>query len=55
MGAAIAATCPGGSEPAAEAGRKLEAVRAAVAHEFPTADIDRMLREIEHGYLGEER
>jgi transposase-like protein len=43
------------SEPAAEAGRKLEVVRAAARHEFPTADIDQMLREIERGYLGEER
>lgn len=35
-------------------GRKLEAVRAAVAYEFPTADMDRMLREIEAGYGGDE-
>lgn len=39
------------SEPAVEAGRKLEVVRAAARHDFPTADIDRMLREIERGYL----
>ena len=39
------------SEPAIEAGRKLEAIRAAVRHEFPTADIEQMLREIERGYL----
>ena len=32
--------------------RKLAAVRAAVGHEFPTADIDAMLEEIESGYLG---
>jgi hypothetical protein len=28
-------------------------VRAAVSHEFPVADIDRMLEEIERGYLDE--
>ncbi|HET6343103.1 MAG TPA: ribbon-helix-helix protein, CopG family [Gemmatimonadota bacterium] len=39
------------AEPAVEAGRKLEAVQAAVRHEFPTADIDQMLREIERGHL----
>jgi len=33
--------------------RKLAAVRAAGRHSFPTADIDVMLEEIEHGYLGE--
>jgi hypothetical protein len=30
--------------------RKLECVRSAVRHEFPTADIDEMLSEIEEGY-----
>lgn len=30
--------------------RKLAAIRAAARHEFPTADIDRMLNEIESGY-----
>ncbi len=40
------------SEPTEEAGRKLEAVRSALGHEFPTADIDQMLREIESGYIG---
>lgn len=29
---------------------KLGAVRAAVSHSFPTADIDQMLEEIERGY-----
>lgn len=33
--------------------RKLAAIRAAVRHEYPTADIDLMLAEIERGY-GEE-
>ena len=36
--------------PSVDASRKLEAVRAAVAYDFPTADMDRMLREIETGY-----
>jgi hypothetical protein len=30
---------------------KLEAIRRAVEYNFPTADIDQMLREIEQGYL----
>jgi len=38
------------SEPSREAASKLEVVRAAVRMEFPTADIDRMLEEIEQGY-----
>lgn len=29
--------------------RKLAAIRAAAAHEFPTADIDRMLSEVSQG------
>ncbi|MGH7556412.1 MAG: ribbon-helix-helix protein, CopG family [Gemmatimonadota bacterium] len=41
------------SEPTVEAGRKLEVVRSAVAHKFPTADIEQMLQEIERGYLGD--
>jgi hypothetical protein len=36
--------------PGAGADRKLEAVRAASRHRFPTADIDVMLAEIEQGY-----
>jgi hypothetical protein len=36
--------------PSRDAGRKLEAVRAAARHGFPTADIDQMLAEIESGY-----
>lgn len=31
---------------------KLAVVRRAVAHRFPTADIDQMLAEIERGYTG---
>lgn len=30
--------------------RKLKIVRAAAQHQYPTADIDRMLAEIEAGY-----
>ena len=36
--------------PAAQSDHKLEAIRAATAHEFPTADIDQMLDEIKRGY-----
>jgi hypothetical protein len=38
------------SEPSGSAGKKIEAVRAAARFEFPTADIDQMLAEIERGY-----
>lgn len=38
--------------PERDADRKLAAVRAAARHELPTADIERMLAEIESGYLG---
>jgi hypothetical protein len=38
------------SEPGREAAAKLEVIRAAARMEFPTADIDRMLEEIERGY-----
>lgn len=41
------------SEPIVDADRKLDAVRAAARHDFPTADIDAMLGEIERGYLSE--
>jgi len=40
-------------EPGREPDRKLEAVRAAVRHEFPAADIQQMLQEIESGYLAD--
>jgi hypothetical protein len=36
--------------PHARASRKLAALDAASAYDFPTADIDRMLGEIEEGY-----
>jgi hypothetical protein len=37
-------------EPTESLGKKLEAIRAAVKHEFPIADIDDLLAEIEQGY-----
>ena len=39
-------------EPRPDVGQKLEAVRAAVGHQFPTGDIEEMLLDIEGGYLG---
>jgi hypothetical protein len=38
------------SEPTGDVRKKIEAVRAAAKFEFPTADIDQMLEEIERGY-----
>ena len=38
------------SEPSGSPGKKLEAIRAAGRLGYPTADIDRMLAEIERGY-----
>jgi hypothetical protein len=38
------------SEPSGSVGKKLEAIRAAARLEYPTADIARMLAEIERGY-----
>jgi hypothetical protein len=38
------------SEPSGSVGKKLEAIRTAARLEYPTADIDRMLAEIERGY-----
>jgi hypothetical protein len=40
--------------PRSDAKKKLEVVRAAARHAFPTADIDEMLREIERGYGSDE-
>lgn len=37
-------------EPSSDMGKKLEAVRAATWHNFPSGDIDSMLAEIESGY-----
>jgi hypothetical protein len=39
------------SEPSGSAGKKIEAIRAAARLEYPTADIDQMLAEIESGYV----
>ena len=39
-------------EPSGTVAKKLEAIRAAARHSYPTADIDRMLGEIEAGYIG---
>ena len=36
-------------EPGGDLDTKLRAIRAAARHEFPTADIDQMLEEIERG------
>ena len=37
-------------EPAGEVGKKLEVVRAAARHDYPSGDIESMLAEIESGY-----
>lgn len=37
-------------EPAGGVGKKLEVIRTAVQHDYPTGDIDRMLADIESGY-----
>jgi hypothetical protein len=37
-------------QPQGSIDRKLHAVRSAARHEFPTADIDEMLAQIERGY-----
>lgn len=42
-------------EPMGNVSQKLEAIRAAARHSYPTADIDTMLSEIEAGYLGKRR
>ena len=41
--------------PLGDAGKKLEVVRAAARHGFPTGEIGQMLTEIERGYVGEPR
>ncbi len=40
-------------EPRGDPSKKLERIRAAAGHTFPTGDIDQMLGEIERGYLGD--
>lgn len=37
-------------EPLGDSGKKLDVIREASRHEFPTADIDEMLADIERGY-----
>jgi ribbon-helix-helix CopG family protein len=37
-------------EPRGDIDAKVRAIRSAARHDFPTADIDRMLEEIERGY-----
>ena len=37
-------------EPAGSVVKKLEVIRAATGHDYPTGDIDRVLAEIEMGY-----
>jgi len=37
-------------EPLGDVGKKLDVIRDAARHEFPTADIDEMLAQIERGY-----
>ncbi|HLZ91347.1 MAG TPA: hypothetical protein VKQ28_06500 [Candidatus Acidoferrum sp.] len=37
-------------DPSSDMGKKLDAVRAAARHSFPSADIEAMLAEIESGY-----
>lgn len=41
------------AEGARDARTKLQAVRAATRHAFPTGDIDQLLGEIERGYLAD--
>jgi len=40
-------------EPLKDSGKKLDAIREAARHEFPSGDIDDMLAEIERGYAGD--
>jgi len=42
-------------QPGGEVGKKLDVIRAAARLQFPTADVARMLAEIETGYELEER
>ena len=37
-------------EPIGDAGKKLDVVRAAARHHYPTGDIDEMITQIERGY-----
>ena len=42
-------------EPASRAEKKIDSIRAAARHSFPTADIEQVLAEIERGYVATER
>ncbi|HZR66877.1 MAG TPA: hypothetical protein VFA85_17180 [Terriglobales bacterium] len=42
-------------EPSGSLTHKLEALKAATRHSFPTGDIDTILAEIERGYAGNHR
>jgi len=42
-------------QPTADPRRKLEALRVATRHAFPTAEIEQMLEQIEQGYVDESR
>jgi hypothetical protein len=42
-------------EPLESGDRKLDVIRAAAGHSFPTADIDEMLGQVEAGYLSKTR
>jgi hypothetical protein len=37
-------------EPLRDVGKKLDVIRAAAQHDYPTGDLDRILAEIESGY-----
>ena len=41
------------SQPTQDSAKKLEVVRSATRHSYPSGDIDQMLGDIERGYLGE--
>ncbi len=41
------------SDPSGDVDKKLATIRSASRNEFPTADVDQMLREIESGYGGD--
>ncbi len=41
------------AEPRGNAQKKLETIRAAARHSYPAPDVEQMLREIEHGYVGD--
>ncbi len=40
-------------QPGGDAGKKLDAIRAAARHDYPSGDIEQMLADIERGYAGD--